>query len=104
MFCLWMYCSLPRLLGGLLTVVVLYFGGDAESFDFKNPVGTNIGYYLTDAPAWLKTGLGFFDVIGLWTLLLLVIGTAVAAKVSRGRAAGAVGGWGVVARGGGGAT
>jgi hypothetical protein len=93
MFCLWMYCSLPRLLGGLLTVVILYFGGDAESFDFKNPVGTNVGYYLTDVPAWLKTGLGFFDVIGLWTLLLLVIGTAVVAKVSRGRAAAVVVGW-----------
>ena len=26
MFCLWMYCSLPRLLGGLLTMVTLYFG------------------------------------------------------------------------------
>jgi hypothetical protein len=96
MFCLWMYCSLPRLLGGLLTVVILYFGGDAESFDFKNPVGTNIGYYLADVPAWLKTGLGFFDVIGLWTLLLLVIGTAVVAKVSRGRAAAVVVGWWVL--------
>jgi hypothetical protein len=93
MFCLWMYCSLPRLLGGLLTIVTLRFGGDAESFDFKNPVGTNIGYYLTDAPAWLKTGLSFFDVMGLWTLALLVIGTAVVAKVSRGRAAAVVLGW-----------
>jgi hypothetical protein len=93
MFCLWMYCSLPRLLSGLLTIVTLSFGGGAESFDLKNPVGTNIGYYLADAPAWLKTGLGFFDVIGLWTLVLLVIGTAVVAKVSRGRAAAVVVGW-----------
>jgi Yip1 domain len=93
MFCLWMYCSLPRLLSGLLTVVTIYFGGNAESFDLKDPVGTNIGYYLPDAAPWLKTALGFFDVIGIWTLVLLVIGTAIVAKVSRGKAAAVIVGW-----------
>jgi hypothetical protein len=96
MFCLWMYCSLPRLLGGLLTIVTISFGGNAEGFDLKDPVGTNIGYYLTDAPAWLKTALGFFDVIGIWTVVLLVIGTSVVAKVSRGKAAAAIVGWWVL--------
>jgi Yip1 domain len=96
MFCLWMYCSLPRLLGGLLTIVTIYFGGNAESFDLKDPVGTNIGYYLPDAAPWLKTALGFFDVIGIWTLVLLVIGTAIVAKVSRGKAAAVIVGWWVL--------
>jgi hypothetical protein len=93
MFCLWMYCSLPRLLSGLLTVVTIYFGGNAESFDLKDPVGTNIGYYLPDAAPWLKTALEFFDVIGIWTVVLMVIGTAIVAKVSRGRAAAVIVGW-----------
>jgi hypothetical protein len=96
MFCLWMYCSLPRLLGGLLTIVTICFGGNAESFDLKDPVGTNIGYYLADAAPWLKTALGFFDVIGIWTLVLLVLGTAVVAKVSRGKAAAVIVGWWVL--------
>jgi hypothetical protein len=96
MFCLWMYCSLPRLLSGLLTVVTIYFGGNSDSFDLKDPVGTNIGYYLPDAAPWLKTALGFFDVIGLWTLVLLVIGTAIVAKVSRGKAAAVIVGWWVL--------
>ena len=96
MFCLWMYCSLPRLLTGLLTVLTISFGGNAESFDLKNPVGTNLGYYLPDAAPWLKTALGFFDVIGIWTLILLIVGTAIVAKVSRGKAAAVVVGWWVL--------
>jgi Yip1 domain len=96
MFCLWMYCSLPRLLSGLLTIVTIYFGGNAESFDLKDPVGTNIGYYLPDAAPWLKTALGFFDVIGIWTLVLLIIGTAIVAKVSLGKAAAVIVGWWVL--------
>ena len=93
MFCLWMYCSLPRLLCGVLPALTIYFGGNAESFDLKNPVGTNLGYYLPDSAPWLKTGLAFFDVIGIWTLVLLVMGTAIVAKVSRGKAAAVVVGW-----------
>jgi hypothetical protein len=96
MFCLWMYCSLPKLLTGLLTVVTIYFGGNAESFDLKNAVGTNLAYYLPDAAPWLKAALGFFDVIGIWTLVLLVIGTSIVAKVSRGKAAAVVVGWWVL--------
>jgi hypothetical protein len=96
MFCVWMYCSLPRLLGGLLTVATLCFGGNAESFDLKFPVGTNPGYFMPDAAPWLRTLLGFFDVMGLWTLALLVVGTAIVAKVSRGKAAAVVVGWWVL--------
>lgn len=96
MFCVWMYCSLPKLLAGLLTILTLWFGGDAESFNLKNPVGTNLGYYFPDAGAGLKAALAFFDVIGIWQLVLLVIGTAIVAKVSRGKAAAVVVGWWVL--------
>ena len=96
MFCLWMYCSLPKLLIGLLTIVTLLFGGNAEAFDLKNPVGTNLGYYFPDAGAGLKAALGFFDVLGIWSLILLIIGTAIVAKVSRGKAAAAIIGWWVL--------
>ncbi|HZY62868.1 MAG TPA: YIP1 family protein [Edaphobacter sp.] len=96
MFCLWMYCSLPKLLIGLLTILTLFVGGSAEGFDLKHPVGTNIGYYLGDAPAWLKEGLSFFDVFSIWSLILLIIGTAIVARVSRGKAAAVVIGWWVL--------
>ena len=96
MFCLWMYCSLPKLITGLLTIVTLYLGGNAEGFDLKNPVGTNLAYYVPDAAPWLKSALGFFDVIGIWSLVLLVLGTAIVARVSRGKAAAVVVGWWVL--------
>jgi hypothetical protein len=92
-FCLWMYCSLPHLLADLVTVVRLYFGGNTEGFDLKQPVGTNPGYYFPDASPWLRTLLGSFDVVGIWALVLLVVGGAIVAKVKWGQAAAVVVGW-----------
>ena len=93
MFAVIMYASLPRLLTGLLTIVTVMFGGSPEAYDMRNPVGTNPAYYMPDAAAWLRAALGFLDVMGLWQLVLLVIGTAIVAKVSRGKAAAVVVGW-----------
>jgi hypothetical protein len=56
-------------------------------------VGTNLAYYMPDASPVVKTLLSFFDLIGLWQLVLLVIGTAIVAKVSKGKAAAVVVGW-----------
>jgi hypothetical protein len=93
MFAVWMYASLPRLLSGLLTIVTIVFGGNTESFNLKNAVGTNPAYFMPDAAPWLKAALSFLDVIGIWNLILLVIGTSIVAKVSRGKAAAVVIGW-----------
>jgi hypothetical protein len=48
---------------------------------------------MPDASPAVKAALSFFDVIGLWQLALLVIGTAIVAKVSKGKAAAVVVGW-----------
>jgi hypothetical protein len=64
-----------------------------EGFDLKQPVGTNLGYYFSDASPWLRTLLGSFDVVGIWALVLLVIGGAIVAKVKWGQAAAVVVGW-----------
>jgi len=93
MFAVWMYASLPRLLTGLLAMVLLMAGVNTDSYNMQNPVGTNLAYYMPDAAPWLRTILSFFDVIGLWVVALLVIGTAIVAKVSRGKAAMIVLGW-----------
>jgi Yip1-like protein len=96
MFALCMYASLPRLLTGLLTILTLMFGNSADSYDMRNPVGTNLAYFMPDSGPALKAALSFFDVIGLWQLVLLIIGTAIIAKVSRGKAAAVVVGWWVL--------
>ncbi|WP_035346835.1 YIP1 family protein [Edaphobacter aggregans] len=93
MFAVWMYAGLPRLLTGLLTILTLLFGGNADAYDMRNPVGTNLAYFMPDAPPWLKAALGFVDVIGIWVLVLLILGTAIVAKVPRGKAAVVVIGW-----------
>jgi hypothetical protein len=93
MFAVWMYASLPKLLVSLLTIVTLLFGADADSYDMRNPVGTNIAYFMPDAGPVMKAVLSFFDVIGIWCVLLLILGTAIVAKVSRGKAATVVIGW-----------
>jgi hypothetical protein len=91
--CLWMYCSLPHLLAALIAVLRLCFGGSPEGFDLKYPAGTSLGYYFTDVSPWLRTLLGSFDVVGIWALVLLVIGGAIVAKVKLGQAAAVVVGW-----------
>jgi hypothetical protein len=96
MFAVCMYAGLPRLLTGLLTILTLLFGNSADTYDVRNPVGTNLAYFMPDAGPALKAALSFFDVIGLWNLVLLIIGTAIVAKVSKGKAAAVVVGWWVL--------
>ena len=96
MFAVCMYAGLPRLLTGLLSILTLLFGNSADSYDIKNPVGTNLAYFMPDSGPALKAALSFFDVIGLWNLVLLIIGTAIVAKVSTGKAAAVVVGWWVL--------
>jgi hypothetical protein len=75
-----MYSALPYLLTALLTILALTLGGNAEGYDYKNPVGTNMGYYLPDAAPWLRGLLSSFDVVKLWSLVLQAMGMAIIAK------------------------
>jgi hypothetical protein len=79
-FAVSMYASLPYLLTALLTILALTIGGNAEGYDYKNPVGTNLGYFLPDAAPWLRALLSSFDVVKLWSVVLQVIGMAIIAK------------------------
>lgn len=96
MLCIWMYASLPRIFTIIIAVVTLWFGGSPEAFNPQYPAGTNPGYYLSEAPAWLRTLLSFFDVVGIWTVGLLILGTAIVARMKTGKAAAAVIGWWVL--------
>jgi hypothetical protein len=79
-FAVTMYSALPYLLTALLTILALTLGGNAEGYDYKNPVGTNMGYYLPDAAPWLRGLLSAFDVVKLWSLVLQAMGMAIIAK------------------------
>jgi hypothetical protein len=95
-FAVFVYAYLPHLFLALLNIIFIYTGVNTENFDINNPVGTNLGYYMTDSAQWLKVGLGFFDVFGLWSLALLVIGSAIITRKSRGQVAIVVVGWWVI--------
>jgi hypothetical protein len=92
-FAVCLYASLPRVFLSLLNIVLVYAGVNTDNFDLNNPVGTNVGYYLADAPHWAKTALSFFDVFGLWTLALMVIGMAIVSGKTKSQSAAIVVGW-----------
>lgn len=90
---LWMYANLPRVLASVITIVTLWFGGSPESFNLQQPAGTNPGYYMTDSAAWLRVLMSFFDVIGIWVLVLVILGGAIIARVKTAQAGAVVVGW-----------
>jgi hypothetical protein len=92
-FAVCMYAGLPRMLVAVLNIIFVYAGVNTENFNLNNPVGTNLGYYLTDLPMWLRTALSFFDIFGLWTLALMIIGTSIIAHKTKAQAAIVVVGW-----------
>lgn len=81
-FAVQMYAALPYLILSILTVATIYFGGNADAYDYKNPVGTNLAYYMPDAAPWLRGLLSSFDLAKLWSEVLGVIGMAIIAKKS----------------------
>ena len=90
------YAYLPHVFLAVLNIIFVYAGVNTENFDINNPVGTNVEYYMTDSAQWLKTMFGYFDVFGLWTLALLVVGSAIITRKSKGQVAIVVVGWWVI--------
>jgi hypothetical protein len=79
-FAVTMYAALPYMVISLLTIVTLCFGGNAEGYDYKNPVATNLAYFLPDIAPWMRGLLTSFDVVKLWSVVLEIIGMAIIAK------------------------
>ena len=92
-----LYAYLPHLFLVVIEIVLLWLGVNTENFDINFPVGTNPGYYLSDAPRWIRTGLGFLDLFGLWSLALMVLGMAIISRKSKAQAAVVVVGWWLMA-------
>lgn len=92
-----MYAGLVLNIKFILAIIAVFAGLAPDSFLIQNPVGTNIGYYLsTDAPKWLNALCMHLDIFEIWSIVLTVIGVSIVAKVSRGKAAAVVIGWWVI--------
>lgn len=90
----WFYASLPLALKYILAAVAISAGAGSDNFDMQNPLGTNIGWYLSsDTSLSLRTLLTSFDIFTIWTVVLLIIGCATVARVKRSSAAIVIMGW-----------
>ena len=97
MFAVYMYATLPFVIQGIIGIVTIYAGLDADAFNLKNPVGTNLGYFLPqDSPKWLMAFGTAIDVVTFWVLILLTMGSAIVARMKTTTAAVAIWGWWVL--------
>jgi hypothetical protein len=96
-FAVWMYASLPSIIKTLLGIVVIFVGGEPDTFNIKNFAPTNLGAFLFPNPAEanrvLYTLASSLDFVTIWTLVLLSIGVAAVAGVKRSYGYIAVFGW-----------
>ncbi len=93
-FALIVYTRLPELVRSILSSISILAGVSTDSFDIQNPLATNGAYFMdpTGSPI-LRALLGSFDIITIWTLVLVAIGIPCIAKVKRSTAFGIVFGW-----------
>lgn len=91
----WFYGALPLTLFALVVVAAVLGGVTGDSFDIKNPIGTNIGFYFLDGdlPKTVLPLLSAIDLFAIWTAVLLTIGVSVVAKITRFAAGAVVFGW-----------
>jgi hypothetical protein len=82
----------------LLGVAALYAGLAPESFDPRNPAGTNLGYYLPqqDTSRVLYVLATNVDALAIWSMVLTAIGVAVVAGTKRSSGYISVFGWWVI--------
>ena len=95
MLAVWFYGALPLTLFFLLVIAAIYGGVVGDEFHLKNPIGTNVGFYLTgsELPKMVIAALSAIDIFAIWTAWLLTIGVSTVAGITRGAAAVVVCGW-----------
>jgi len=89
-----MYAGLPGALKIILAIIMLAVGGNPDSFNIQNPIGTNIGFFLDPANSmFLYSLLSRFDIFAVWTLVLSALGFAYAGNVKKSTSYAIVFGW-----------
>lgn len=97
MMAVYFYSTFPLNLKYLLAIIVLYAGINADQFQIQNPIGSNLGYYLSpDTPPWLMALATELSLFALWGLILFSLGCAIAARLKTSQGAKAVVGWWIV--------
>lgn len=94
-FTVWIYAGLPGIVKTLLGIITIFAGTAPESFNIKNFAPTNAAAFLNpvETNKAVYALLTSLDVVTIWTLVLLAIGTATVAGVKRGSGYIAVFGW-----------
>jgi hypothetical protein len=84
----------PGILKSLLGAISLFAGADPEAFNIRNPVATNLGFFIsrTDHPV-LYSLASSIDLFAIWYIILMGMGFAAISKVRRGTATWTVAGW-----------
>ncbi|HEV2274377.1 MAG TPA: YIP1 family protein [Acidobacteriaceae bacterium] len=94
MMAVYYYATLPLNLKYLLAIVTLFAGVNTDQFKIQNPIGSNIGYYLSpDLPGWLITVATQIGIFTIWSLVLVALGGGIVAGVKRKQSGMAVAGW-----------
>ncbi len=80
------YANLPAaVIGSLLGIVSLVAGVNPEGFSLKNPVASNLAYFLDPAGNKFIYGLATgIDVFVIWMLVLMAMGFSINGKVKKG--------------------
>ena len=84
-YAVFMYGSLPGIVGAILGIISMFAGVNPEGFDINNPVGTNLAYYLDPEATgkFIHSMASALDVISIWSIVLIGIGYACISKVKR---------------------
>jgi Yip1 domain len=95
LFAVFYYAWFPMLLKPLLGIITIYAGMAPESFNINNYSPTNLGAFLdpVDTNHALYLLASSVDLVTIWTLVLLGMGTAIVAGVKRSSGYIAVFGW-----------
>jgi len=98
MFAMWMFATLPSIIKSLLGMITILAGMAPESFNIKNMAPTNLGAFLDpiETNKALYSLASSVDIVTIWTLILLGMGTSMIAGTKRGSGYIAVFGWWVV--------
>jgi len=95
MFAMWMYATLPSIIKSILGMVTILAGMAPESFNIKNMAPTNLGAFMDpiESNKALYSIASSLDIVTIWTLVLLSIGTSIIAGTKRGSGYMAIFGW-----------
>lgn len=93
------YSGLPGIIGAMLGIISVIVGGtsgslDPAAFNLRNPVATNLAYFMDPMGNKFAYGMASaLDIFVIWGIILMGIGFACNSKISKGTAIGTVAGW-----------